>query len=83
MKVSWYGCRVPEECPADVEAMIARCLDNDPDARPSARELVDFMVELPHASSREDGSTGAASASTELSCSGARRVALLEAPNSV
>lgn len=30
-----------------MEAMIARCLDNDPDNRPSARELVDFMVELP------------------------------------
>ncbi|KAK9902754.1 hypothetical protein WJX75_004977 [Coccomyxa subellipsoidea] len=60
--------RVPEECPADVEAMIARCLDNDPDARPSARELVDFMVELPHALSREEGSSN--TASTEPSCSG-------------
>lgn len=39
--------RVPEECPADVEAIIARCLDSDPDKRPSARELVEFMVGLP------------------------------------
>ena len=31
------GRRVPEECPEDVEAMIARCLDNDPAKRPSAR----------------------------------------------
>ena len=40
-------CRSPEECPADVEAIIARCLDSDPDRRPSARELVEFMVHLP------------------------------------
>ncbi|BDA51135.1 probable serine/threonine-protein kinase STY8 at C-terminar half [Coccomyxa sp. Obi] len=58
--------RVPEECPADVEAIIARCLDNEPENRPSARELVDFMVELPHALSREGGS-GAA----DISSSGA------------
>ena len=46
--------RVPEECPDDVEAMIARCLDNDPAARPSARELVQFMVALPAQLSRGD-----------------------------
>jgi hypothetical protein len=27
--------------------MIARCLDNDPDNRPSAREMVDFLMDLP------------------------------------
>ena len=30
-----------------MEAIIARCLDSDPDKRPSARELVEFMVHLP------------------------------------
>lgn len=57
--VSWS--RVPEECPDDVEAMIARCLDNDPANRPSARELVEFMVALPAQLSR-DGLGPAASA---------------------
>ncbi len=60
-------CRVPEECPADVEAMIARCLDNEPENRPSARELVEFMVDLPHGLSREDGSDA-----TDVSTSGKR-----------
>ena len=54
-------CRVPEECPADVEAIITRCLDSVPEKRPSARELVEFMVQLPQQFSREgtgvDGST--------------------------
>lgn len=59
---------MPEECPDDVEAMIARCLDNDPAARPSARELVQFMVALPAQLSRDpdarsaDGSVSAGSA---------------------
>lgn len=39
-----------------MEAMIARCLDSDPDKRPSARELVDFMLQLPQQLSLE-GST--------------------------
>lgn len=43
--------------------MIARCLDNEPANRPSARELVEFMVDLPHGLSREDGS-GATDVST-------------------
>ena len=51
-------CRSPEECPADVEAIIARCLDNDPDERPSARELVEFMVHLPQQLSLDSASTG-------------------------
>jgi len=55
---------VPEECPADVEAMIARCLDSNPDKRPSARELVEFMVQLPQQFSM-DGS--AIEGSNELS----------------
>lgn len=66
-----YSCvRVPEECPADVEAMIARCLDNDPDNRPSAREMVDFMVELPATLSREDSS--GATPSVDAPSSGVR-----------
>ena len=36
-----------------MEAMIARCLDSDPDKRPSARELVDFMLQLPQQFSLE------------------------------
>ena len=48
-----------------MEAMIARCLDNEPANRPSARELVEFMVDLPHGLSREDGS-----GTTDVSTSG-------------
>ena len=41
-----------------MEAIIARCLDNDPDKRPSARELVEFMVHLPQQLSLDSASTG-------------------------
>ena len=41
-----------------MEAIIARCLDNDPDKRPSARELVEFMVHLPQQLSLDSNSTG-------------------------
>lgn len=37
---------MPEECPAEVEAFINRCLHQDPSERPSAKDLVDFLVDL-------------------------------------
>ena len=36
-----------------MESMIARCLDSSPEKRPSARELVEFMVQLPQQFSME------------------------------
>ena len=36
-------CRVPEECPTTVEALVQRCLEYDPSARPTARELVEVL----------------------------------------
>eukprot|EP00884_Botryococcus_braunii_P016058 jgi/Botrbrau1/3135/Bobra.0070s0107.2 len=49
--------RVPEECPAEVEAFINRCLDPDPSKRPSAKDLVDFLVELDPGNAPEKAST--------------------------
>ena len=37
--------RVPEECPAEVVAIMYRCLAIDPAARPSAVELVELLME--------------------------------------
>ena len=39
-------CRVPAECPAEVEQLRERCMDTDPRRRPSARELVEFFAAL-------------------------------------
>lgn len=50
-----------------MEAIIARCLDSAPDKRPSARELVEFMVQLPQQISLSG--PGADGGSTELSSS--------------
>ncbi len=70
-QASVFACRVPEECPADVENIIARCLDSDPDKRPSARELVEFMVQLPQQFSLDgtgrDGSNELSSSETQSS----------------
>eukprot|EP00887_Chlorella_sp_A99_P005023 scaffold4.g5023.t1 len=38
---------VPEECPAELCDLIARCLDADPDVRPSAVELVTLLTNCP------------------------------------
>ena len=36
-------CRVPDECSETVASLIAACLQDDPDSRPTARELVDCL----------------------------------------
>ncbi|KAK9812676.1 hypothetical protein WJX72_001681 [[Myrmecia] bisecta] len=38
--------RVPEECPAEVEAIMLRCRRENPAERPTAKELVDFFTDL-------------------------------------
>jgi serine/threonine protein kinase len=37
------GVRVPEECPAEVEALIRCCLEIDPNKRPTARQAFDVL----------------------------------------
>ena len=37
-------CRVPEECPAEVEDLIDRCTAAEPADRPSAVELVKLIT---------------------------------------
>ncbi|KAK9839800.1 hypothetical protein WJX81_002595 [Elliptochloris bilobata] len=41
--------RVPEEAPAEVAALMAECLDQNPKARPSAREIFERLSEAPAA----------------------------------
>ncbi|KAK9825465.1 hypothetical protein WJX81_005752 [Elliptochloris bilobata] len=40
------ACRVPEECPPTLEALMQRCLEYDPAARPSAKEIVEVLSTL-------------------------------------
>lgn len=39
-------CRVPRECPAEVETLIGRCLDTTPEKRPDTREIVSILQDL-------------------------------------
>ena len=41
------GCRVPEDCPEEVCDIMARCLDGNPHARPSAIALVQLLQQAP------------------------------------
>lgn len=43
----FWARRVPQECPPEVESLIARCMVEDPSARPSAKELVEALSALP------------------------------------
>ncbi|KAL4432604.1 hypothetical protein ABPG77_000541 [Micractinium sp. CCAP 211/92] len=38
--------RVPEHCPAEVEALYKRCIAENPDDRPTAAELLDTLLRL-------------------------------------
>jgi hypothetical protein len=40
---AWHCCRVPEECPQAVADLMAQCMDADPTARPSAKEVVSLL----------------------------------------
>ena len=43
---NWRPVRVPEECPAEVEALIADCLTDDVERRPSMKDIVERLVAL-------------------------------------
>ena len=43
--VSLAARRVPEECSESVARLIARCLHDDPDTRPTAKELVGLLAQ--------------------------------------
>jgi hypothetical protein len=43
---NWRPVRVPEECPAAVEALIIDCLTDDVGRRPSMQEIVERLVAL-------------------------------------
>lgn len=37
------NCRVPQECPAEIDSLINRCLHEDADVRPSAKEICEII----------------------------------------
>ncbi len=43
---NWRLVRVPEECPAAVEALIIDCLTDDVERRPSMQQVVERLVAL-------------------------------------
>ena len=43
---NWRPVRVPDECPAAVEALIIDCLTDDIERRPSMQEIVERLVAL-------------------------------------
>lgn len=55
--------RVPDECPAEVAALIDACRARDPAARPSAKEVYDILKATPGPAARRAAAEPAASAS--------------------
>ena len=45
LRIVWY-CRVPEECPKEVEQLLTRCLMADPAVRPDCKEVVRVLAAL-------------------------------------
>ncbi len=37
-------CRVPQECPAEIDDLISRCMHADPFQRPTAKEICDAII---------------------------------------
>lgn len=37
-------CRVPQECPAEIDDLINRCMHTDPLERPTAKEVCDIII---------------------------------------
>ncbi|KAL4419698.1 hypothetical protein ABPG75_006796 [Micractinium tetrahymenae] len=60
--------RIPEECPPEVLELMYRCLSPDPNARPTATQLVEF---LQHAPGTSAGSAEAAAAEAGLAAGAA------------
>ena len=44
MHDAWH--RVPEECPVEVEELLTRCLNPDPEVRPSCKEAVAILEKM-------------------------------------
>ncbi|KAL0020996.1 hypothetical protein WJX77_005136 [Trebouxia sp. C0004] len=38
-------CRCPQECPVEIDSLINKCLHEDPDERPSAKDLCDIVLQ--------------------------------------
>ena len=36
-------CKVPQECPAEIDQLINACLSQDPDERPTARDICEII----------------------------------------
>ena len=66
---NWRPVRVPEECPAAVEALIIDCLTDDIDRRPSMQEIVErlLVVDRPDAAALEDSAHDSGSGSAPTS----------------
>lgn len=42
------GYRVPEECPAEVQELVVRCMAADPSTRPSAKQIHEALLAVPY-----------------------------------
>ena len=40
-------CRVPSECPQEIDALIASCTDPDPNRRPTAKGIIQQILKSP------------------------------------
>lgn len=38
--------RIPEECPEEIALLMEQCLEQDPDSRPTARAIVERLLQL-------------------------------------
>ena len=39
-------CRCPEECPEAVQQLMDECLHQEPDMRPTARQILDLLLAM-------------------------------------
>ncbi len=46
LKTCWCHCRVPEEGPAEVVQLMDACMNDDPNKRPKAKDIINTLQDI-------------------------------------